>query len=303
MKTVPGQNQLCCVKVIFWNNKSVMFFLYHYWWKAFEMCCVVSQRWTAEPLALFLSRLWCGEETAPSAPEWFINALKDFIMLEMKIYQFVIQRESGVSLIFSVKVFYLLHFYVLQCGPIKLKGYFTCSIQILFLWNVFFIYIICIAMIFIYIFKCGARRKSTGFWITVFQDSLLECISSWIICVHMYSLCVCVYLEVDCGWPSSLRHSVVMWNNSSSLGSVALYVCEAGYRRVGEGNVSVCNSNAKWSKIDMRCEGTYSMNETFHLLWYAHQKPLLSLFRPTCPYIVPDLYDFYSSMKHKRSLF
>ncbi|XP_057179125.1 sushi domain-containing protein 1 isoform X3 [Triplophysa rosa] len=60
--------------------------------------------------------------------------------------------------------------------------------------------------------------------------------------------------EVDCGWPPPLRHSVVMWNNSSGLGSVALYLCEAGYRRVGEGNVSVCNSNAKWSKIDMRCE-------------------------------------------------
>ncbi|XP_056601443.1 sushi domain-containing protein 1 isoform X2 [Triplophysa dalaica] len=60
--------------------------------------------------------------------------------------------------------------------------------------------------------------------------------------------------EVDCGWPPPLRHSAVMWNNSSGLGAVALYVCEAGYRRVGEGNVSVCNSNAKWSKIDMRCE-------------------------------------------------
>ncbi|XP_051750797.1 sushi domain-containing protein 1 isoform X3 [Ctenopharyngodon idella] len=60
--------------------------------------------------------------------------------------------------------------------------------------------------------------------------------------------------EVDCGVPISLPHSVVLWNNSSSLGSVALYVCEAGYRTVGEGNVSVCNSNAKWSKVNMRCE-------------------------------------------------
>ncbi|KAF4113836.1 sushi domain-containing protein 1 isoform X1 [Onychostoma macrolepis] len=60
--------------------------------------------------------------------------------------------------------------------------------------------------------------------------------------------------EVDCGVPVSLPHSVVLWNNSSSLGSVALYVCEAGYRTVGEGNVSLCNSDAKWSKVNMRCE-------------------------------------------------
>ncbi|XP_050965716.1 sushi, von Willebrand factor type A, EGF and pentraxin domain-containing protein 1 isoform X4 [Labeo rohita] len=60
--------------------------------------------------------------------------------------------------------------------------------------------------------------------------------------------------EVDCGVPVSLPHSVVLWNNSSGLGSVALYVCEAGYRTVGEGNVSLCNSEAKWSKVNMRCE-------------------------------------------------
>uniref|UniRef100_A0A8C1FAV0 Sushi domain containing 1 n=1 Tax=Cyprinus carpio carpio TaxID=630221 RepID=A0A8C1FAV0_CYPCA len=60
--------------------------------------------------------------------------------------------------------------------------------------------------------------------------------------------------EVDCGVPVSLPHSVVLWNNSSSLGSVALYVCEAGYRPVGEGNVSLCNSDAKWSRVNMRCE-------------------------------------------------
>ncbi|XP_042608545.1 sushi domain-containing protein 1-like isoform X2 [Cyprinus carpio] len=60
--------------------------------------------------------------------------------------------------------------------------------------------------------------------------------------------------EVDCGVPVSLPHSVVLWNNSSSLGSVALYVCEAGYRTVGEGNVSLCKSDAKWSRVNMRCE-------------------------------------------------
>ncbi|XP_026096248.1 sushi domain-containing protein 1 isoform X2 [Carassius auratus] len=60
--------------------------------------------------------------------------------------------------------------------------------------------------------------------------------------------------EVDCGVPVSLPHSDVVWNNGSSLGSVALYLCEAGYRTVGEGNVSFCSSDAKWSKVNMRCE-------------------------------------------------
>lgn len=120
---------------------------------------------------------------------------------------------------------------------------------------------------------------------------------------YVQFVCMCVYLEVDCGWPPPLRHSAVMWNNSSGLGSVALYVCEAGYRRVGEGNVSVCNTNAKWSKIDMRCEGTNSLD----LLPYIHQKSPPSVdrlcCRPTWPHIVPDLYDLYSSVKHKMSLF
>ncbi|XP_068077505.2 sushi domain-containing protein 1 isoform X2 [Danio rerio] len=60
--------------------------------------------------------------------------------------------------------------------------------------------------------------------------------------------------EVDCGVPVSLPHSVVLWNNSSSLGSVALYVCQAGFHTVGEGNMSLCRSDAKWSKLNMRCE-------------------------------------------------
>ncbi|XP_051951134.1 sushi domain-containing protein 1 isoform X8 [Xyrauchen texanus] len=60
--------------------------------------------------------------------------------------------------------------------------------------------------------------------------------------------------EVDCGVPPSQPHSFLLWNNSSNLGSVAHYVCETGYHSKGEGNVSVCNSNAKWSQIYMRCE-------------------------------------------------
>ncbi len=89
---------------------------------------------------------------------------------------------------------------------------------------------------------------------------------------------MCVCLEVDCGVPVSIPHSVVLWSNSSSLGSVALYVCEAGYRTVGEGNVSLCNSDAKWSKVNMRCEGTDNILSSFI---YLH--------------VIQNVYDFFIS--------
>ncbi len=95
---------------------------------------------------------------------------------------------------------------------------------------------------------------------------------------------MCVCLEVDCGVPVSLPHSVVLWNNSSSLGSVALYVCEAGYRTVGEGNVSLCNSDAKWSKVNMRCEGTDN---------------ILSSFTYLC--VIQNIYDFFSFVERNIS--
>ncbi|TRZ04540.1 hypothetical protein DNTS_014387 [Danionella cerebrum] len=60
--------------------------------------------------------------------------------------------------------------------------------------------------------------------------------------------------EVDCGIPIFLPHSVLFWNNSSGLGSVVGYVCEGGFRSVGAGNVSLCNSDSKWSSVEMRCE-------------------------------------------------
>jgi len=99
---------------------------------------------------------------------------------------------------------------------------------------------------------------------------------------HVQCVCMCVCLEIDCGVPVSLPHSVVLWNSSSTLGSVALYVCEAGYRTVGEGNVSLCNSNAKWSKVNMRCEGTDNILSSFThfktFLWHIKGKTLMLLY-------------------------
>lgn len=117
-------------------------------------------------------------------------------------------------------------------------------------------------------------------------------------CTHVqFIMCICVNSEVDCGRPPPLHHSDVMWNKSSSLGSVALYVCQTGYQRVGEGNVSICNSNANWSKPDMRCEGTNSLDLCLGITFKetVHTKMRTMSFC-SYPRIVPDLYDFSFSM-------
>ncbi|XP_036453989.1 sushi domain-containing protein 1 isoform X2 [Colossoma macropomum] len=60
--------------------------------------------------------------------------------------------------------------------------------------------------------------------------------------------------EVDCGAPPPLPHTVLSWNGSSSLGSVALYECEAGYGSVSAESQSVCGSSSRWSPVHLHCE-------------------------------------------------
>ncbi len=64
------------------------------------------------------SLLWYGEETLKLDLVWLISALRDFIMLGKEMRQFAMQRESGVFLIFCVKVYlyvFLWHFLSLLC--------------------------------------------------------------------------------------------------------------------------------------------------------------------------------------------
>ncbi|XP_037387753.1 sushi domain-containing protein 1 isoform X1 [Pygocentrus nattereri] len=60
--------------------------------------------------------------------------------------------------------------------------------------------------------------------------------------------------EVDCGAPPPLPHTVLSWNGSSSLGSVAVYECEAGYGSVSAESQSVCGSRSRWSPVHLHCE-------------------------------------------------
>ncbi|XP_053466082.1 sushi domain-containing protein 1 isoform X3 [Ictalurus furcatus] len=76
--------------------------------------------------------------------------------------------------------------------------------------------------------------------------------------------------EVNCNEPHPLPHTLLVWNGSSSLGSVALYECEAGYRRVSTARVSVCGSDSQWSPVQLHCEvycGPIPMLPNAEVLW------------------------------------
>ncbi|XP_046871948.1 sushi domain-containing protein 1 isoform X5 [Hypomesus transpacificus] len=60
--------------------------------------------------------------------------------------------------------------------------------------------------------------------------------------------------EVDCGAPPGLPHSVMLWDNSSSMGSEVVYQCSSGYHNVGQGNGSVCTASGQWNKTAFLCQ-------------------------------------------------
>ncbi|XP_046871945.1 sushi domain-containing protein 1 isoform X2 [Hypomesus transpacificus] len=60
--------------------------------------------------------------------------------------------------------------------------------------------------------------------------------------------------EVDCGAPPGLPHSVMLWDNSSSMGSEVVYQCSSGYHNVGQGNGSVCTASGQWNKTTFLCQ-------------------------------------------------
>lgn len=78
---------------------------------------------------------------------------------------------------------------------------------------------------------------------------------------------VYVCLEIQCGSPPVLLHSVLLWNGVSKIGSVALYNCVTGYHSLDIGNVSVCKTDGQWSNPDYSCEDTENF---FHQKMYSH---------------------------------
>ena len=75
-------------------------------------------------------------------------------------------------------------------------------------------------------------------------------------------------IEVDCGEPFPIPHSVMLWNKVSTVGSQVVYECDRGYVNVGEGNVSVCTAGGEWQGTSLYCQGD-------HFIIYLQFKPKL----------------------------
>ncbi|KAM9546223.1 sushi domain-containing protein 1 isoform 4-T8 [Salvelinus alpinus] len=60
--------------------------------------------------------------------------------------------------------------------------------------------------------------------------------------------------EVDCSSPPALPHSVMLWNQSTRIGSEVVYQCNSGYYNVGEGNVSICTAKGQWDQTSFICK-------------------------------------------------
>ena len=94
---------------------------------------------------------------------------------------------------------------------------------------------------------CHAKvnLSEVSFWYIEHYQNFLEIHISRVFCLP----------EVDCGAPPGLPHSVMLWDNSSSMGSEVVYQCSSGYHNVGQGNGSVCTASGQWNKTTFLCQG------------------------------------------------
>ncbi|XP_036883231.2 sushi domain-containing protein 1 isoform X3 [Manis javanica] len=59
--------------------------------------------------------------------------------------------------------------------------------------------------------------------------------------------------EINCGYPPEVQHAVLVGNPSSSLGSVAHYVCQEGFESPGGKITSVCTEKGTWRESTLMC--------------------------------------------------
>ncbi|XP_065261997.1 sushi domain-containing protein 1 [Emys orbicularis] len=62
--------------------------------------------------------------------------------------------------------------------------------------------------------------------------------------------------EIDCGRPLWIPHAEMIWDNSTTLGSMVYYKCSEGFHFSGEKNFSQCTIIQKWENITGVCEVT-----------------------------------------------
>ncbi|KAK2498154.1 hypothetical protein MC885_003141 [Smutsia gigantea] len=61
--------------------------------------------------------------------------------------------------------------------------------------------------------------------------------------------------EIHCGRPPEVQHAVLAESPSSSLGSVAHYVCQEGFESPGGRITSVCTEKGTWRESTLMCTG------------------------------------------------
>ncbi|XP_040593717.1 sushi domain-containing protein 1 isoform X4 [Mesocricetus auratus] len=59
--------------------------------------------------------------------------------------------------------------------------------------------------------------------------------------------------EINCGSPPEVQNAILVGNHTSSLGSVAHYVCQEGFESPGEKISSVCTEKGSWSEVTYMC--------------------------------------------------
>ncbi|XP_037058521.1 sushi domain-containing protein 1 isoform X5 [Peromyscus leucopus] len=59
--------------------------------------------------------------------------------------------------------------------------------------------------------------------------------------------------EISCGSPPEVQNAILVGNHTSSLGSVAHYVCQEGFESSGGTITSVCTEKGSWSDVTHTC--------------------------------------------------
>ncbi|XP_054628790.1 sushi domain-containing protein 1 isoform X2 [Dunckerocampus dactyliophorus] len=60
--------------------------------------------------------------------------------------------------------------------------------------------------------------------------------------------------EISCGPPQTLPNTNLLWDRSTSPGSVALYECIGGYYQESGDDISTCQTSGEWAKVSLKCK-------------------------------------------------
>ncbi|XP_047448825.1 sushi domain-containing protein 1 isoform X2 [Mugil cephalus] len=60
--------------------------------------------------------------------------------------------------------------------------------------------------------------------------------------------------EITCGRPLTVPHTNLLWDGTSTPGSVVLYECMNGFYQESGNNMSTCSQSGKWGNVSIRCK-------------------------------------------------